>query len=198
LIELILFDYGGVLAPEGFQLGILKLAQEFNKSFEEMYQIAGYQAGLETGYTSGKITEKDYWKSVEEKVGIKKDLMPYRDVFQDNFQPRKDMLGLVKELRKRYKTGIFSDQTNWLHELNEKYDFFKYFDHIFISYDLGCTKHDDEFYRIPPRLTKIEPSKILVVDDKPRVVKRIIGSGMKAYRFISVDSCVQYLTGLAE
>ena len=56
-IELLLFDFGGVLAPEGFQLGILKLAQEFNVSFEEMYRIAGYKAGLESGYTAGKVGE---------------------------------------------------------------------------------------------------------------------------------------------
>ncbi len=196
MIRLILFDYGGVIAPEGFQLGILKLAQEFNRPFEEMYRIAGSEAGLNTGFTAGRVGEKVYWRHIGEKLGVGRDLSEYRYFYLDNFQPRQDMLELIKQLKGHYKLGIFSDQTNWIHELDQKYDFFKYFDYRFISYDVHFTKHDREFYDIPSRETKLNPDNILVVDDKPVVVERCREAGLKGYRFTTVDACREYLMGL--
>ncbi|MBN2407478.1 MAG: HAD hydrolase-like protein [Elusimicrobia bacterium] len=194
--ELILFDFGGVLAPEGFQLGILILSRMFSKTYKEMYEIVGYEAGLRSGYTAGKTGESVFWKTLSENLGIKDDLASLRYVFLDNFQPRKDMLELVSELKDTYRLGIFSDQTNWIYELDEKYDFFRYFDCRFISYDLGFTKHDSEFYRIPSEKTGIDPASILVVDDKPRVVDNCIKAGMLGYLFTSVSACREYLAGM--
>ncbi|MGM0442371.1 MAG: hypothetical protein ACQEQC_08125, partial [Elusimicrobiota bacterium] len=68
-IKLVLFDYGGVIAPEGFQLGILKLAHKFDKTFREMYEIAGYRSGLENGYTEGKASEDSYWENMADLLG---------------------------------------------------------------------------------------------------------------------------------
>ena len=186
-ISLILFDFGGVIAPEGFQLGVLKLALEFGIPFEKMYELAGNRAALESGYSRGKISEKEYWKILAGLMGTDKDLMEYRYVFLDNFQPRKDMMSLIKKLRPDYDLGIFSDQTNWIYDLDEKYDFMKYFDYKFISFDTGYTKHDDQFYNMPSSRTDIKKENILVVDDKPRVIERVIKSGMNGYRFTSVS-----------
>ncbi|MFC2061313.1 HAD-IA family hydrolase [Elusimicrobiota bacterium] len=195
-IELILFDFGGVLAPEGFQLGILKLAHVFNKSFEEMYNVAGYKAGRESGYTAGLIDEDEYWKIVAKMLGEDKDLKPYRYVFLDNFQPRDGMVELIGKLRKDYKTGLFSDQTNWLYDLDEKYNFMQLFDFDFVSCKLHFTKHDDEFYKIPAEKTGIPPDKIIVIDDKPRVIDKCIQAGMHTHLFTSIEDCCEYLTNL--
>jgi len=194
--ELILFDFGGVIAPEGFQLGVLKLAQEFNMTFEEMYEIAGYQAGIELGFTAGKVSEAEYWKHVAKLLNTDRDMTKYRDFILDNFQPRSRMLELVKKLRHDYKVGIFSDQTNWIYELDSKYNFLSFFDHIFVSYDVGYTKLDDNFYHVPAKQTGIDPAKILIVDDKPRVIKRIEQAGMKGYLFTFVSECSEYLLNL--
>jgi HAD superfamily hydrolase (TIGR01509 family) len=76
------------------------------------------------------------------------------------------------------------------------YKIFRYFDYLFISYDLGYTKYDNEFYKIPSRETGISPEKILVVDDKKRVVEKAEGFGMKGYHFTSMDECVNFMQNL--
>lgn len=195
-IKLILFDFGGVIAPEGFQLGILKLSIEFNIPFKEMYNIVGYQAGLESGYTAGKINEEEYWKIVAGKLNIDRDLSSYKYVFLDNFQPRSEMIDLIKRLHSDYKVGIFSDQTNWIHDINEKYDFFKHFDYRFISYDSGFTKYDDEFYKVPSKETGIKPEEIIIIDDKQRVINKASEFGLKGYLFTSIQACREYLSDL--
>ncbi len=192
-VKLILFDFGGVIAPEGFQLGIVKLAQEFGKTFEEMYHIAGHLAAFESGYSSGKADEREYWNFIASYIGTEEDLMKYRYVFLDNFQPRREMIELISRASKKIQLGIFSDQTNWIYELDEKYGFFKYFKYLIISYDVGCTKHDEGFYRIPAQRTGISPEEILVIDDKERVVSECRKKSMRGYRFTSVKDCTEYI-----
>jgi HAD superfamily hydrolase (TIGR01509 family) len=195
-IKLILFDFGGVIAPEGFQLGILKLGWKYNLSFKDMYEIAGVKAGIESGYTAGKIGETEYWKIVAGLLGTEDELFEYRYMFLDNFIPRTQIIGLIKKLRKDYKIGLFSDQTNWIYDLDERYDFLKYFDYKFISYDAGYTKQDDEFYDMPAKETGISPEQILLVDDKPRVIGRAEEVNLNTYLFTSIADCCKYFSDL--
>lgn len=195
-IKLLLFDFGGVIAPEGFQLGILKLAFKFNISFKQMYEIAGYKGGLESGYTAGKISEREYWDIVARALNTDEDLMKYRYLFIDNFPPRIDMMELIKTLREEFKVAIFSDQTNWLYDIDKIYGFMSRFDYCFVSYDLGYTKYDDEFYMIPTDTTSIKPENMLLFDDKKRVIDKASGFGIKGHVFTSVDDCKEYLDKL--
>ncbi len=194
-IKMVLFDYGGVIAPEGFQLGILKLAQIFGKTFDEMYDIAGYRSGLDNGYTAGKSDEDQYWKSIAEILGVPDDLKKYRYLYLDNFQPRSGMIEIIKSIDD-YLIGIFSDQTNWIYEVDKIYDFMRYFNYLCISYDKGYTKHDLKFYDIPSKETGIPAENILIIDDKPRVIKNARNHGMKGYCFTSVEACTAYLKEL--
>ncbi|MEA3507191.1 MAG: HAD-IA family hydrolase [Elusimicrobiota bacterium] len=187
-IKLILFDYGGVIAPEGFQLGILKLAHIFGKSFDEMYDIAGYRSGLDNGYTTGKTDEDHYWKSIADILRVPDDLKKYRYVYLDNFQPRAGMIEIINSIDD-HQLGIFSDQTNWIYELDRTYDFMRLFNYLCISCDKGYTKHDEEFYDIPSKETGIPAENILLIDDKPRVIENARSHGMKGYHFTSIDEC---------
>ncbi len=190
--RMIMFDYGGVLAPEGFQLGILKMAQRFNMSFDEMYEIAGKKAGIGTGYTAGKVPEEVYWKTVSKLLNTDEDLTPCRDLILDNFQPRKDMVKLAERLSEKYMIGLFSDQTNWIYELDGKYGFLKHFSYKCISFEKGLTKQDDGFYRLPAGETGLNPDDILLVDDKPRVTGMAGRHGMRTLLFTTVKNCVDF------
>lgn len=196
-VKMVMFDYGGVIAPEGFQLGILKMAQKFDISFEEMYEIAGNKAGRHSGYTAGKVGEDVYWKKIAALLDVDKDLSFCREFFLDNFQPRSDMLELIRNLSKNYKLGLFSDQTNWIYELNKKYDFMRFFNYLCISFDKGLTKHDDGFYLLPPKEMALEPGEILLIDDKPRVIHKAATHAMKAELFTTVARCRNFFRDVA-
>ncbi|MGM0568145.1 MAG: hypothetical protein ACQESB_02880 [Elusimicrobiota bacterium] len=194
-IKMILFDYGGVLAPEGFQLGILKMAQKFNMSYEMMYELAGYKAGFCSGYTAGKVDESFYWKTVSDLLGIKEDLSWCRNLFLDNFQPRRQMIELLESLSEEFQLGIFSDQTNWIYELDAKYDFMKYFEYKCISFDKGSTKHEEKFYMLPSQETGIPSKNIFLFDDKAQVIQRALKSGMKGEVFTTIKGCQNFFNG---
>ncbi|HLD29793.1 MAG TPA: HAD family hydrolase [bacterium] len=195
-LRLILFDFGGVIASEGFQFGILKLALEFGRSYSEMTEIVSRKASYESGYSAGKCGEKEFWKIIAKELNIRRDLSRFRHFILDNFVPRKEVIAAVKRLRGKYRLGIFSDQTNWIHELDGIYGFFRYFDHLFISCDRGMTKHDGRFYELPPGETGYKTSEILLIDDKSRVLETARRKGYKTYLFESVENFVHLSNNL--
>lgn len=192
-IRVVLLDFGGVISAEGFQLGILKLSKIYDKSYDEMYEIVVRNVLVKSGYINGTGTEKEFWKEIAKELNTDKNLMDCRNLILDNFVPRKEIIDTVIELKDKFKWGIFSDQTNWIYEVDEKYDFLKYFDYKFISYDIGYTKHNDEFYRMPYEEIKIPAGNILIVDDKQRVLDKAKEFGYKTFRFDSVQGFLDFI-----
>jgi HAD superfamily hydrolase (TIGR01509 family) len=192
-LKVILLDFGGVISTEGFQLGILKLSKIYDKSYDEMYEIVGKKALVKSGYIRGKGTEKEFWKAITKELDIDKNLMDCRSLILDNLAPRKEIMDIVIELKDKFKWGIFSDQTNWIYEVDKTYNFLRYFDYKFISYDLGYTKYDDEFYKIPYQGIKLPAKNILIVDDKQRVLDKAEEFGYKTFRFDSIQGFLDFI-----
>jgi HAD superfamily hydrolase (TIGR01509 family) len=193
-VKVILLDFGGVIAAEGFQLGILKLSKRYGKEYDEMYEIVSKKAMVGSGYIRGEESEKEFWKIVAKEVGTDEDLFGCRSMMLDNFVPRKEVIDTVIKFKDKFKWGIFSDQTNWIYKIDEKYDFIKYFDYKFISYDLGYTKYDDEFYRIPYREIELAAKNILIVDDKQRVLDKAKEFGYNTFRFDSISGYLDFIS----
>lgn len=198
-LKFILFDFGGVIASEGFQHGILNLARLFGIDYDRMYDIVSRKAAFESGYSSGKSDERRFWDTVAALLRTENDLRPLRYHILDNFVPRKEILDAVASLKKKYQTGIFSDQTNWIHEIDGIYRFFPLFDHHFVSYDCGYTKYDDRFYRLVEERTPFSGSEILLVDDKERVLDRARSlCGWQTYLFTSIANFRDFLDNLLQ
>jgi HAD superfamily hydrolase (TIGR01509 family) len=191
-IKVILIDFGGVISPEGFRLGVLHLSKIYAKGYDEMHEIVAVKALRKSGYLEGKSSEKEFWKVIAKELNVNENLMRCRNLMLDNFIPRKEVIDII-ELKDKFKWGIFSDQTNWIYEIDEKYNFLKYFDYKFISYDLGYTKYDDEFYRIPYKEIKLPAENILIVDDKQRVLDRAKEFGYHTFRFNSIQSFLDFI-----
>jgi len=158
-----------------------------------MHEIAATKALKKSGYLAGKSPENKFWEIIAKELDVNEQIMEYRYLILDNFVPRKEIIDTVIELKDKFKWGIFSDQTNWIYEVDEKYNFLQHFDYKFISYDRGYTKYDDEFYRIPYQGIKLPAENILIVDDKQRVLDRAKEFGYKAFRFDSIRSFLDFI-----
>jgi HAD superfamily hydrolase (TIGR01509 family) len=192
-IKVILLDFGGVISPEGFRLGVLHLSGIYGKSYDEMHEIAATKALKKSGYLAGKSPENKFWEIIAKELDVNEQIMEYRYLILDNFVPRKEIIDTVIELKEKFKWGIFSDQTNWIHEVDEKYGFFKHFDYKFISYDLGYTKYNDEFYIIPSQEIKLPPENILIIDDKQSVLDRAKEFGYHTFRFDAIQGFLDFI-----
>jgi putative hydrolase of the HAD superfamily len=184
LAEVILFDFGGVLAEEGFKEGLLALG-EMNGLDPIAFMKKGFEIMHESGYATGKVPEAIYWQIMRDQTGIKGSAGSFQQEIINRFLIRTWMIDLVKRLKKEgLKLGILSDQTNWLDELNKQYDFFKYFDRVYNSYHGGKSKRDITLFEDVIAWFSFPSDKILFIDDHPGNVERAGQAGLKTILYM--------------
>jgi len=192
-IQAVLFDYGGVLAEEGFSNVLEALATEQNLAVHNMTQ-QGMQAVYDSGFVLGKGSESDFWSLLRERTGLHGDDAEHRGRIMDAFAIRPWMLELVAELRRQgYITGILSDQVDWLNRLDARDHFYSYFDHVYNSYYMGKGKRDPSHFIDVAADLGLEASAVLFVDDNKSNVDRAESVGMKGIQFVDRNTFMQQL-----
>ncbi len=196
----ILFDFGGVLADEGFTLGLGSLARDQGLD-PETVQRAGVECVFETGYVIGKTDGETFWQVLGERTGLRGSEPDLRQVVLDHFRLRTWMIELVKRIRQGgTQCAILSDQVDWLDRLNERDAFYPLFDRIYNSYHLGQSKQDPElFVRVSEDLG-ITPGEALFVDDSAGNVHRAWIKGLSCILYTGksqfLDQIRDYCPGL--
>ena len=177
--EVILFDFGGVLAEEGFRNGLNAIALRNGLNPEEFWQQA-YALTFNGGYVTGQMDENTFWKTLREQTGIKGSDAALRAEILSRFQIRQWMIEVVKKLREAcVRCAILSDQTNWLDELNEKYDFFRWFDRVFNSFHMGKSKQDPTIFDDIAKELHVNLEQILFIDDSIGNIERAQKKGLQ-------------------
>jgi putative hydrolase of the HAD superfamily len=183
-IDVVIFDFGGVLAEKGFEEGLRSIAARNRLVETDFYNLAlGFIHT--TGYLTGRADEHMYWQAIRDKTGIREEDTVLRNDILSRFILRPWMFDIVKKLRASgIGTAILSDQTNWLDELNERYDFFKWFDAVFNSYHYGKSKVDPTHFSDTISRLNRAPERLLFVDDSAAHCETAGKMGMKAIQFI--------------
>jgi putative hydrolase of the HAD superfamily len=186
MIGAVVFDFGGVLAEEGFREGLKTIAREKGLKPEEFYRICSNLV-YQTGYIIGTLDEHSYWEAVREKTGIRESDRVLREEILKRFELRPEMLNLVDRLKSSgLITAILSDQTNWLEELNQRTPFYDHFDYVFNSFHLKKTKRGPSIFQEICKLLSVRPEEILFTDDNLENIKRASGQGLETIEFKGV------------
>ena len=177
-IELVLFDFGGVIAEEGFRNGLQSLAH-INGLDSAIFLKEAYELTFNGGYVTGKADEHTFWHILRERTGIKGSDQELRKEILSRFVLRNWMLDLVQRLKEAsVVTAILSDQTNWLDELDAQYNFFGLFDRVFNSYHLGKCKKDESLFEDVLGEMNFRPEQSLFIDDSQDNIKRATNRGL--------------------
>ena len=187
-VDAILFDFGGVLAEEGFSNGLHCIAKH-NGLEPEPFARTGFELIFKVGYVIGRSDESTFWQALREQTGIKGTDETLRTEILSHFRVRAWMIELVKRLKQfNVRLAILSDQTNWLDELDNEHGFFQYFDHVFNSYYLGKSKKDTSLYDDVLRSLKIQASRALFVDDHEENIERARQRGLQSILYSDRES----------
>lgn len=188
MIDVVLFDFGGVLAEEGWKKGFRVIAETNGLDGDDVIRTAS-DTVYETGYILGKGSESSFWKAMREKTSIQGDDAFLKHEIFSRFILRDWMIDFVKKLKsKNLIVGILSDQTDWLDKLNDRFDFFKWFDYVFNSYHMGKGKWDISWFDDIAGFLKTPPNRILFIDDDQGNVARARQKGWKAILYSDADS----------
>ena len=183
-IDIVLFDFGGVIAEEGFKQGLTAVARA-NGVDEGAFVQAAFDIIYSTGYVLGKAPESAFWDALRREKGVRGDDASLRNEIFSRFILRDWMIDLVNKLKSNgIKVGILSDQTDLLEELDKKYDFFRLFNYVFSSYRLGKGKRDPSLFDDVARAVNVEQDRILFIDDDPGHVDRARQRGWKVILYI--------------
>lgn len=186
-IDMIIFDFGGVLADKGFEEGLRAIAAK-NRLDETGFHKLAHGLIHSTGYLTGQCDERVYWQAIRDKTGIRDEDAVLRNEILSRFILRPWMFDIVKKLKANgIGVAILSDQTNWLDKLNKRDEFFKYFDIVFSSYHLGKSKVDPSHFTDTASRLDCAPERLLFVDDTGAHCETARKTGMKAIHFIDRD-----------
>ena len=183
MIRAVLFDFGGVLAEEGFREGLKAIARKNGLDPQGFYKISA-DLVYQTGYITRKCAEHSYWNAVRKKTGVKGDDQEFREEILKRFKLRRRMIAVVEKIKSSgLIVAILSDQTDWLDELDQRIPFHHHFDYVFNSFHLGKTKRDPSIFRDVCDLLDLRPEEILFVDDNLDNVKRAKIQGLRTIHF---------------
>ena len=192
-IELVLFDFGGVLAEEGFRNGLVAIALRNGLNPEKFWEQA-YALTFNGGYVTGKIDEATFWQTLRVQTGIKGSDADLRAEILSRFELRSWMIEVVKKLRVAdIRCAVLSDQTNWLDELNEKHDFFQWFDRVFNSFHMGKSKQDRTVFDDIAKELHVNPEQTLFIDDNLDNIERAQKKGLQTIQFMDKKSFMKEL-----
>lgn len=196
IYKVVLFDFGGVIAEEGFKQGLEEIAKKVGLPAEEFFkQTADYI--FDSGYALGKTSEATFWDGVRSMFSIQLSNEDMRAEILSRFLIRPWMLRLVDVLKnKGLNVSILSDQTQWLDELNEMEHFYLKFDEVFNSYHLGKGKQDHSIFGDVASKLNTDISQIIFIDDNQGNVQRAISQGMTAILYVSKEELLQSLSEL--
>ncbi len=192
----VLFDYGGVLAEEGFRNGLYAIARK-NGVAPEPFYLRASDAIYETGYIAGRATETDFWEALRRGAGIRGTDEELTAEILPRFVLRPGMIDAVRRLRRNgYVVAIASDQTDWLERLDARDRFFREFDRVFNSFRLGKGKRDAGFFDDAAKALMLSPGELLFLDDNTGHVERASARGLYAMVVRPGDAVAEILMDL--
>jgi len=183
VVKAVLFDFGGVLAREGFKEGLEAIARRNGLEPAPFFE-KGRDLVYSTGYVIGKVSETVFWEALRKATGVEELDDELRQTVLERFILNPEILVTAEELKKGgLIVGILSDQTNWLDELDFRYRFMRHFDYVFNSFHLHKSKKDASlFLDVVRRMGRI-PEEVLFVDDVQENAERAASQGLMAIHY---------------
>jgi putative hydrolase of the HAD superfamily len=182
-LRAVLFDYGGVLATEGFREGLHAIARRQGLDPLEVHRLA-MEAIYDSGYIVGRGSEADFWSQMRARAGIRGMDAELAGEILPRFIIRPRMIEMVRRLRRKgIIVAILSDQTDWLERLEARDRFFGEFDQVFNSYRMGKGKRDPTVFADAAAALGVSPREALFIDDMPANVQRAREQGMQGFVF---------------
>lgn len=187
MIRAVLFDFGGVIADEGFLRGLQAIGRANGLDPDEFFRTVDTLI-YETGYLIGNADEALFWNAVRNKTGIRGNDAELKNEIQKRFVLRPDMIESVDLLRsKGLIVAMLSDQTNWLEEINQESGLFRHFDRVFNSFRIHKSKRDATVFGDVCAALGVKTGETLFVDDNINHIKRAQGQGLQTIHFAGID-----------
>ena len=187
-IELVIFDLGKVILDFDHMITCRKLAEYSKRDSTFIYDFI-FKSGLEENYEKGKISSRQLFEAVSDKIGLKMSFKDFNLAWSDIFSLNKGIDQLVSWVKTKAKTAILSN-TDEMHfnYIRDKYEIINDFDFTFLSYEIGYMKPEKEIFEYAVSKAGILPRRIIFIDDIQEFACAANKSGINGICFKDVYS----------
>ena len=182
IIKAVIFDVGGVLIRTADHTG--------RQKWESRLQLppGGAEATVlnsDMGHRAqrGEITTESLWLWVGEHLGLGSDLPQFREDFWRGDFVDQSLVGLVRNLRRRYTLAIISNAMDSLNQTLKEYGLLDEFDLVVGSAYEGVMKPDPAIYERTLDRLEVSPRESVFIDDSPVNIAGAQALGMNAILF---------------
>ncbi|HRY36934.1 MAG TPA: HAD family phosphatase [Candidatus Magasanikbacteria bacterium] len=184
MLKVIIFDVGGVYMS-GSSVNFINQSYKIlgiNKKISNSNGIT-----FDANYNKGLIDYVDCFKNFF-KVPISEEKMKeIVEAWTTTWAPTKEMLDLVKILKKRYVLAILSNSDLLNSVKYKEQGWYSYFKHLILSHEIGIIKPDKLIYKIALDKISAQANECIFIDDQEKVLIPAKKLGMKTILFQSVD-----------
>jgi 2-haloacid dehalogenase len=113
------------------------------------------------------------------------------DYFTETVEEREGMRDLVKNLKRKYKVVLLSNQNSEAHAVFEKkFGLPELFDGQIVSGRVGVKKPDQKIFQVLQQSFNTRPQKITFIDDDASNVEAAKKAGIRGIKFVSLKQLV--------
>jgi epoxide hydrolase-like predicted phosphatase len=187
-IRAIIWDIGGVLARTIDRQPRFQLAARFGLTYE---QLEGLIWGGERGHMAqrGEIPAGEQWRWAAAQLGLREsEGGALRQEFFSGDVMDEELLEYIRQLHRRYKTGIISNAMDDTRSLAlGKWGFESVFDSLIFSAFAGVMKPDPHIYQLALQDLGVTPEAAVFIDDFIDNVRGAEAVGIRGIHFRSPD-----------
>ena len=168
MIKVIIFDWGNVIAFYPIDDFLDKMSSHFNVD-KELFQKVELQNRLK--HDLGEISTKEFIGNLSKGINRNVIVKEYYSLHQKFGQGKlnEELISLIKNLKKRYKIFLLSNNSKPTYDSIVKSSLKKIFDKILFSYQVGIKKPNKEFFFKILEDTTFSPKNCLFIDDREDV-----------------------------
>ena len=184
-ITTLLIDLGGVLVDLNWREKVSVLLQR-DVPFEQLHQ-AWIDSAAVRQFESGKVNFDQFINRFRQEFDIDKDDFSLQQDFMGMLAgPKTGATEILMELKQHYRLALLSN-TNPPHiqEVKQHYGLLEHFDDLFLSFEMGCMKPDQEIYQRTLQMLNVEPGEICFFDDGLINVRAAEAIGIHSFQVFS-------------
>ncbi len=187
MIETIIMDMGNVLINFSYKIAAQQVSKLCQTKPEVLKEFL-FDSGLQDSYEAGKYSSAEIFDLFKQNFKANFSLEDLKKAACSMFWPKPEMAELAKTLRDQgYRMLLLSNVCD-IHFgfIKENYQFLDYFDHLVLSYQVGCCKPDQEIYHKALALADAPPNKCFFIDDLLENVKAATKIGIVGHHFSEI------------
>jgi len=161
----ILFDAGGVLLKNRLEELDSALVRDIQASVAKTVRKIRKELG--PALLLGKRSTNDFLTKVREELSKRIGEKHYRKVYLKTMKTNKELLSIVKYLKKHYRVGLLSNTSNLHAQINRERGLYAHFDPLLISCEIGHVKPQRGVFELVLKKLALPAQECVFIDDRP-------------------------------